>query len=191
MYLFFDTETTGFVHKNSALNDPRQPHIVQLGAILTTEDARVVGELNLIVAPDGWIISEEVAAIHGINQSLALEYGFSENAVFRTFCAMCQKAEKIVAHNLDYDLSILRIAHARYGSEEQFEKLEGYCTMKESTNICKLQGRYGNYKWPKMQEAYKHFFGQEFVGAHDAMADIRACRDVFFKLQNLPPSNGS
>jgi DNA polymerase-3 subunit epsilon len=189
MLLFFDTETTGFVSKNCALNDPRQPHLVQLGAILTTETGRVVGEMNLIVAPADWIIPEDVAKIHGMDQDLALQYGFGEHAVFKTFCAMCNKAKRLIAHNIPYDLSILRIAHARYGSDEQYEKLEHFCTMEASTPICKLPGRYGNYKWPKMVEAYKHFFGREFEGAHDAMADIRACRDVYFKL--LETSNGS
>lgn len=44
---------------------------------------------------------------------------------------------------------------------------------------------FGGYKNPNLQEAYKHFFGVEFEGAHDAMADVRACRDVFFKLNEL------
>lgn len=39
------------------------------------------------------------------------------------------------------------------------------------------------FKSPNLQEAYKHFFGVEFEGAHDAMADVRACKDVFFKLK--------
>jgi hypothetical protein len=56
--------------------------------------------------------------------------------------------------------------------------------MKASTDLCKLPSQFkrGGYKWPKLQEAYKHFFGEEFASAHDAMADLRACRRVFFHL---------
>jgi len=48
-----------------------------------------------------------------------------------------------------------------------------------------------NYKNPSLQEAYRHLFGRNFVGAHDAMADVRACRDVYFALHapaKLPPA---
>ena len=38
------------------------------------------------------------------------------------------------------------------------------------------------YKRPSLTETYRHFFGRDFDGAHDAMADVRACRDVYFAL---------
>ena len=43
-------------------------------------------------------------------------------------------------------------------------------------------GRRGmtGYKNPSLPRTYRHFFGRDFDGAHDAMADVRACRDVFF-----------
>ncbi len=40
------------------------------------------------------------------------------------------------------------------------------------------------YKWPKLQETYKFLFGEEFEGAHDAMADVRACARIYFELRN-------
>jgi hypothetical protein len=48
------------------------------------------------------------------------------------------------------------------------------------TKKCNLPGRFGKPKWPKLQEAYKWCFNKEFDKAHDAMADIRACKEVFF-----------
>lgn len=38
------------------------------------------------------------------------------------------------------------------------------------------------YEWPRLQEAYKHAFGKEFEGAHDAMSDIRATKEIYFWL---------
>jgi DNA polymerase III epsilon subunit-like protein len=58
--------------------------------------------------------------------------------------------------------------------------------MKATTSICKLPGKYGDYKWPKLQESHLHFFGKEFEGAHDAMADVRACAAVYWALNPLP-----
>ena len=68
--------------------------------------------------------------------------------------------------------------------------VEHACTMERSADTVKLpptarQLAYGikGYKRPSLMEAYQHFFGRPFEGAHDAMADVRACRDVFFALK--------
>jgi DNA polymerase III epsilon subunit-like protein len=54
--------------------------------------------------------------------------------------------------------------------------------MQHTTNVLKIPGRYGDFKWPKLEEAYKHYYGEIFSGAHDALVDVRACRDVFLKV---------
>ena len=68
-------------------------------------------------------------------------------------------------------------------AESILYKKDHYCTMKETTDLCKLPGRYGNYKWPKLQELHKHLFGENFVGAHDAMFDIKATMRCYYKLK--------
>ena len=73
MDLFFDTETTGFPNKKSPLDDPSQPHLVQLGAVLC--DGRVVrAQLDLIVNP-GVPIPEKATAVHGITDEMAAKCG--------------------------------------------------------------------------------------------------------------------
>ena len=59
--------------------------------------------------------------------------------------------------------------------------------MMASSFVLKLPGRFGNsYKWPKLSEAYETLVDEEgFEGAHDAMADVRACRAVYYKLKEL------
>lgn len=51
MILAFDSETSGMPDFNKQAEDPSQPHIVQLGAILFDSNRRVVSELNLLVRP--------------------------------------------------------------------------------------------------------------------------------------------
>ena len=54
--------------------------------------------------------------------------------------------------------------------------------------MCQLPGKFaGKFKWPNLQEAHQHAFGKPFDGAHDAMADLRACKDVYFWLKNGMP----
>ena len=93
-----------------------------------------------------------------------------------------------VAHNLDFDYFILS------GETERclmrLPDRDEFCTMKAMTPVCKLPGSYDDFKWPKLQEAHKHAFGAEFDGAHDALADVRACMKVYFWLKNNKPIPG-
>lgn len=67
--------------------------------------------------------------------------------------------------------------------------IDKFCTMKAMTPVCKLHGNYGDFKWPKLQEAHKHAFGVEFDGAHDALADVRACARVYRWLMEQRKAN--
>ena len=99
-------------------------------------------------------------------------------------------ADLLVAHNLDFDRTMIvaelfrmRQWESLLAAKQAFVEKPGFCTMKATTPICKLPGKFGNdYKWPKLQEAYKHLFNEEFQGAHDAMADVRACARVYYSL---------
>jgi hypothetical protein len=52
--------------------------------------------------------------------------------------------------------------------------------MLSSTGICKIPKKQG-YKWPKLSEAYQHFFGEELKDAHDALVDVMACKRIYFE----------
>ena len=58
-----------------------------------------------------------------------------------------------------------------------------YCTMQAGTNFCKIPGKYG-YKWPKLMELYVKLFGHDFEGAHNAMSDIDATQECFWKMRS-------
>ncbi|MFP6639371.1 MAG: 3'-5' exonuclease, partial [Myxococcota bacterium] len=48
-----------------------------------------------------------------------------------------------------------------------------------SSDLLRLPGREGQFKWPTLAEAYEHFSGQPLQGAHDALVDSEACLTVF------------
>lgn len=60
MIIFYDTETTGLPLWREPSEHPDQPHIVEIAS------------MNALIRPDGWTISPEAAAIHGISQERAL-----------------------------------------------------------------------------------------------------------------------
>lgn len=175
--LFFDTETTGF--KSSKFT----PEIVQIGALLQdTETKRVLAELNVIVAPKN-PIPEVVSNIHGITDELAAAYGMEGSGVEAIFALMVRMSDVAVAHNLAFDRGIVQDAWPT-ASGILAEKSH-FCTMQNAKEAVGLPGKYGGLKNPKLAEAYRHFFGEDFENAHDAMADVRACRDVYFALQGI------
>jgi DNA polymerase-3 subunit epsilon len=48
----------------------------------------------------------------------------------------------------------------------------------------KAAGRKGP-KSPKLSEAYRHFLGEDLIGAHDALVDVRACRRIYDHLKMI------
>lgn len=173
--LFFDTETTGFKSKDFT------PEIVQIGAILQdTDSKRVLGELNLIVRAKE-PIPEKVSTIHGITDDISARFGVTSDIADNMFALMAAKADLLVAHNIDFDLGI--IDGAWVVSRPIAQMKAHYCTMRNCSRFDDTPRRHaGRNEFTKLTDAYKYFHGVDFENAHDAMADVRACRDLYFKL---------
>jgi DNA polymerase-3 subunit epsilon len=185
MILALDTETTGKADFNSGYRAEHQPRIVQLAAILLDDKLEEVMSLNCVVRPEGWDIPEEASAIHGITTEFADKVGVSIKTVLSFLGQMKRSAEIYVAHNIDFDrLIVLSEFYRAFGDGAEIPEGRCFCTMKAMVGHCKLPGNYGDYKWPKLTEAYRHAFGSEFEGAHDALADVRACVRVFQWIQS-------
>ncbi len=187
-YLFFDTETTGLPNFYKEPSDPVQPRICQLGAILSDEEGRVKAEINLLIKPDNYVISPELSAIHGITQEDAMKYGLSIKGALSIFDRLLCMSKMVIAHNVKFDLFMLKIESTLSGVELHVP-LNPYCTVEKSKDILQipptakmLSSGIKGYKSPNLQEAHEHFFNRKFEGAHDAMADVRACKDVFFAI---------
>ncbi len=190
MITFFDTETTGLPDFNKRASDPSQPHIVQFAAITVDHNGKELVSHNLIVRPDGWGIPVEATRVHGITNEFARENGVPEEDVAKIILSLFTGADRVVAHNVTFDKFIARIALRRFGLLTDamalwWSGLPTVCTMRATTNICRIPSpRFeGEYKWPKLSEAYEFAFGEKLEGAHDALVDVRACRRIYDWLQ--------
>ena len=185
MILFFDTETTGFPLKQFPASHVDQPYLVQLAALLTEDDGRERASMNCIIEPTGYQIPDKVAAIHGISTDLARRCGVPLSTALRLFICLSRRADRLVAHNIQFDCAIIETAMSRVPAIPHEPIYDTYCTMKAATAICKIPSanpHFSAYKWPKLSECYKIFFGEDLVGAHDALVDVRACARVYFHL---------
>lgn len=173
--LYFDTETTGFPQKPNT-PDEACPHIVQLAAILVDDAEGEVASMNVIVRPEGWTVPKEAADVHGITTEKAEAFGIPIKVALATFSNLVRVSEQVVAHNFEFDRKLVAYEVDRLGRIHRIEEKPQFCTMLATVDLCKLPGRYGKFKWPKLMEAHEILLGEGFDGAHDALADVRACQ---------------
>jgi len=93
----------------------------------------------------------------------------------------------LIGHGITGDMKMLRGELRRAGRPDRFEDTSNYyCTMRKSTGWCKLPSPSGRgYKWPKLGEAYQHFFKETLEGAHDALVDAMAVRRIYLRMRML------
>ena len=195
LIIAFDTETNGLPLFSEPSSDPRQPHLVQIAAVLFEEDSRkTVATLDVVIRPDGWTIPDEVAAIHGITTERAAEVGVSEVTALSLFDELWKVADRRLAYNESFDARIMRIAYKRYRNDAEADAWKAgtaICAARLATPIVKMpptqamvaSGR--RYpKMPKLSEAYQHFIGKPLDGAHSALVDVQACLAVYWTIQD-------
>lgn len=188
MYIFFDTETSGLpINYTAKITDVENwPRLVQLGWILYSEDQQKLNEQEFIVFPDGFTISEEVSLVHGITQERAIAEGWPLQTVIACFLEDLIKADTVVCHNFSYDASVMGAELVRAKNDtDVLTKKSQICTMKLSTEFCKIPGKNGHYKWPRLEELYKKLFSEPVPQAHTALADAQSTARCYFELKRL------
>lgn len=187
-YLIFDTETTNLPNRQLSLEHSDQARICQLACLLVDQEFNELSVFCSFIKPDRWNMNPKALDRHGISVQLCEECGISIETALRVFEGFVLAADKCVAHGLSFDTSMLDIELALAGRSSVFDYKDGswLCTMLASTPICKLPSKFGNgqYKWPKLSEAYSFFVGTTFINQHDALADVKATAKVFQCLVN-------
>jgi len=184
MYLFFDTETTGLPRNwHAPVTDlANWPRMVQLAWLLQTDAGEPLESGSVIIRPDGFVIPPDASRVHGITTERALREGVDLGSALGAFAAAMTRAEVLVAHNMSFDEMIAGAEFLRTGIDNRLFGMHRFCTMKATTDVCRLPGRYG-FKWPTLTELHQHLFGQAPAVTHDAAADVEACRACFFELK--------
>lgn len=186
--LIFDTETTGLPNYKAPFNHPTQPDVLQLGLQLYT-DKKLTFEKKFLVGLHTRIgmdfeVEPGAQSVHGISREMIIADGVHVDEVRDTFLECVSKADRLVAHNLSFDMKMMSTFLFRLDAPYNFiDGKQLICTMNSTTNLCKLPGNYG-YKWPKLIEAYKLLVNPKgFEGAHDALVDVKACAEILYQLE--------
>jgi len=89
-----------------------------------------------------------------------------------------------VAHNVRFDERVIGAELFRAGrTRNPIESKTRCCTMRETTDFCRIPGGPRGYKWPTLDQLHRTLFGVGFEAAHNAIADVRACATCFFELK--------
>jgi len=189
--LVFDTETSGLPTKGAPVSPEAWPYIVQFSFIFVdTETGKHEPHDFIIKGP--FEIDEAAENVHGITKRRSDACGFDFKDVYEIFLLYLARAEFLVAHNIQFDLNMLKVECLRRGLPFETASLPvQYCTMKKNVDRCGLYGEKGFPKFPKLSELYVHFFDREPKDLHNSLVDTYVCLRCFYKCvlkKDAPPS---
>ncbi|MBM3311453.1 MAG: 3'-5' exonuclease [Candidatus Aminicenantes bacterium] len=183
---FIDCETTGLpaTRHFSAEDVSGWPRLVQLAWAIFDNRGRPLENRCHIIRPKGFRIPRDATLIHGISHAQALRSGDDlERVLTDLLQAIAQPGTMLVAHNLAFDLGVIGGELVRTGLPVSLFDLPGICTMKETTDLCRLPRPWGGgFKWPTLEELHAHLFGGSYDRPHDAGRDVEACAKCFLEL---------
>lgn len=216
--LVFDVETTGLINKPSL----DQPYVIQLSFIVYQKEeikrpvdpSQQIGfdESNIIRTyneyiriPSDVVLTSEITRLTGISR-YQCDQGVDMADALYEFYKEYEQAETILAHNINFDMSMLSIEIERNYKDlilhkdvhytdlfnplyNKIHKKELYCTMQNGKDVCNIwiESRIGEKtrkfkKNPKLQELYFKLFGCIPTGLHDALVDTKVCLECYMQM---------
>lgn len=179
--LFFDTETSGLdYYYNTILSLSWQ--------VVDTKTWLVKNEQNLYF---DWQkrIDEDAIKINGLTKEKLAELGTTNRREgLKLFFKDMKFCPIIIAHNIGFDLRFIKYMafeeRLRYPLDNPKYKnvIVPYCTMKETTDLCKLAWRDDSdeYKWPKLEELAR-CLGVDYsdLALHQSSSDVELTKRCF------------
>tara|TARA_B000000557_G_C20695175_1_gene409148 strand:- start:121 stop:777 length:657 start_codon:yes stop_codon:yes gene_type:complete len=193
--LVFDTETTGLPPRGqtpSVSNIVYWPFNVQISFLgCDTETCKLTEGDFIIKLPDNETIPKESSDIHGITNEIMKEKGVDIKKALDKFLDLYTNCDVLIAHNIEFDLNMLRAAFLRNGYERHIfknSKVIKVCTMKSTINFCNLNVKSTTNgdkykKWPKLVELHNKIFKTNFENMHNSLADVYACFRCYYRLK--------
>jgi DNA polymerase III epsilon subunit-like protein len=182
----------------------QQPYMTQLSFLIVDEAFNIVFHYNhYLQLPEHIVISEFITGLTGITKEMC-NAGTPPLEALKTFISWFFKCHRIVAHNIHFDRTILRIEMARHYSDlkqvypfldvvfhssyDRVTQLDHYDTMIRGNKICGIMiptksGEGTKLKLPKLVEMYKLFFHATPENLHNSMVDVLVTTRCYLKLK--------
>jgi len=183
MALFIDTETTGLPNMNNMkwgcypdyldVAKYNTARIVQISYIVTDYNYNDLYLEDYVIKREGFNITN--SEFHSITDEISDKTGVEFNHAIEEFYKSLKKVNYIIAHNILFDVSVIKSELHRRGMHhiiDELNKKKLLCTMKHTKNIIKIINKFGKYKYPSMKELYKYCFGKDIENAHNSKYDV-------------------
>lgn len=166
----FDTETTDLID-NIGRPLARQPYVIEFFGVTADHGSMELTEsLGMLIRPP-FTITSETTRITGITPDMLKDkLAFREHA--QQIKAFIESHDRVVAHNLRYDMDMIDIEFARL--DMTIDWPEGVCTV-EATEY--LEG----YRL-SLGKLHANRFGADFDDHHRAEPDTRALGRIYLDL---------
>lgn len=191
--IILDTETNGIPkktdHKSNYdyknLEDFREARLLSISYIVIDANNDIKEKKTIYVNPQFELL-KGAQKIHGLTKEFLNERGCDIEYIINDLTNLFSKynINEIIAHNIEFDINIILSEIYRHNEYSDLLSIllynvDYYCTMK------KFFEKINYYKWPKLGEAYKYFYNEEIINAHDSEYDTLHCYKVYVKLIEL------
>jgi DNA polymerase-3 subunit epsilon len=173
---------------------------MELGVIIDTYD-------NIIKMDDGVNISQESINIHNITNEMSQNKGVNIYDALISLYNNIKSVDVLVAHNITFDCNMISVECNRiidyYITNNKSvplqimklntlfsntnHKINHYCTMKNSINMChietinkKTNKKY--FKYPKLSELHYNLFNNTPLNLHNSFNDVLVCLRCYYKM---------
>lgn len=181
--IIFDTETNG-LENCSVLSISA----IKIDIDLKLNSYKQIEKFNrFYFRNEGEEINTEAVAVNGLTDEEILrrrvESGIKYSKYFekdRDFIEFCKDTNHFVAHNISFDRKFI-----------PFELKNQFCTKESNIDILKIPGKFGKYKWPRLNETAK-FYGIELDENrwHGSEYDTEICKEIFVSMLKNKKTSG-
>lgn len=188
-YMIIDTETSGLpefrgynmYYDYKFLNKYKNSRLIQLSWGIYNYNDDLIAINDYIIKPNGFIINNH--HIHGITMDNALKNGKNIHQIFDILYGDLQKVEVIIAHNIQFDVNIIRSELFRQNKRniiDEMNKKKMVCTLKCANDNFKKKKI---IKSSKLGDLYKYFFDEQIENAHNSKFDVLNTGKIFQEMK--------
>lgn len=189
MYLFFDTETTGLpADFNAPISDSDNwPRCIQLSWSVYSKKGKLKQQGDFLISPDGFVVPNDVARIHGITTDKIKEKGEALDVVLNNFLEDLNGVKFIVGYHVAFNLKIVASEFYRRSiNNNLFDIPVIELCRNEAAQLCRLKnGESRHYKLPTLSELSVFLFNEGLDESAECKDYVEAEARCFFELKRL------